>query len=359
MKRRNREAASAASPASASVARRPPALPVPTPGASTARNSFRSGIRFHLELSTVIGSSATILGPSPWEARLAPQHHTPPPRDAHRISGGNCALPTLTRHAPGRGPAPWTAGSRSHGASTRYPSPRNAAKSSACGRVHALNAREPVTPRRGRPSPPGARRSPGVRPRSSSGSDRAGPGIEPRNNANRPVGRLGLLGFHLHREAQSIKTGHHVLRVFAPERAGQRDRSVRERGEDERPIRDALRSRYRDRHHRGRCRHDFDEFGKWHRGRRSFCNRSPAHGPRTAAPVVASLLGRPEKTFDRGGVVVLDRRPHLRKRGTEPVERGDSASRLASACHAISGDPEATRVVSRKPVAHNWACSGA
>ena len=62
-----------------------------------------------------------------------------------------------------------------------------------------------------------------------------------------------------------LQTFDHDLRVLAPQRAGERDFAVRQRRENQRAVRDALRAGHGDFHAHGFVeRNDFDEFGKRH-----------------------------------------------------------------------------------------------
>src|SRR5262245_29047506 len=62
----------------------------------------------------------------------------------------------------------------------------------------------------------------------------------------RSVARFLGVGPYIHHEAQLLQAFNHHLGIFAPERTLQRGFSTRESGQDQGPIRNALRTRHRD-----------------------------------------------------------------------------------------------------------------
>ena len=77
------------------------------------------------------------------------------------------------------------------------------------------------------------------------------------------IAKFLRVGRDLHREAELPQALDHDLRVLAPKRALQRDLAVRQRGQDQRAVGDALRAGHGDfRVHRFVERHDFDEVGQ-------------------------------------------------------------------------------------------------
>ena len=79
------------------------------------------------------------------------------------------------------------------------------------------------------------------------------------------IAKFGRIIFDMDLKSQFLQTFDHDLRVLAPQRAGERDFAVRQRGENQRAVRDALGAGHGDfRAHRFVERDDFDEIGKSH-----------------------------------------------------------------------------------------------